>query len=288
MADENNHLRLNLRHGHSQKEQRPAAAKRDAQAETIVEQYHYYYNRIYPLLKEGKLDFHRIAGKTNLRERRIRETLLFRLTSGEVMQLFGCKTGFCYICGCKTYSPSNKEPVCINCLKTLDTAIQEIHMADIAEQQKKQTTYEIPALEAFPQFDDVKTTGEKNLQSSSPIRDSGQESVSRLQYEQLMQELTRYRELFGPLPSLESVPSTEQSPAEPEPPEAQDLDIETIDLPEESLQPYQSEIDPLLKMLALDDKEVMPETIDLQLIPQAFSKEPLRHFGFQRLKGGNV
>jgi hypothetical protein len=273
--------------GHSGKENQPKAkiTPRSTQADTMAEQYHYYYDRIYPLLKEGKLDFPRIALKTDLKERRIRETLLFRLTSGEVMQLFGRKNGFCYICGYKTHSPSNKEPVCLSCLKCLDTAIQEIHIAEIVEQQKSQNTFEVPAITDLPHLLEPQD-GEFQQSPPEPVNI---EMITKTEYEQAAQELERYRKIFGPLPSIESAVSlepvaetiavVESAESEPEVSEPTPEVMENNEVLE-----YESEIDPLFKMLKMDDRDVPSEVS----VADLFSSAPIRHFGFHRQKGGSV
>ncbi len=80
--------------------------------------YTLFYNRLYQLLKTGSLDFAEIAQKIGFRERRIRDTLLFRLGSGEVRQLFGLESGFCYLCMGPVLLP--KEPMCLVCLQHID------------------------------------------------------------------------------------------------------------------------------------------------------------------------
>jgi hypothetical protein len=269
-------------HEHSNKEHPSPKSKRDGQADSLAVQYNYYYDRIYPFLKEGKLDFPRLAAKTGLKERRIRETLLFRLSTGEVMQLFGRKDGFCYICGYKSHSPANKEPVCISCLKSLDTAIQEAHLAGISLQSKKQTVTESPGLpEAaeLPAF-------QSNVPPAEP--------------DPMMKELERYRQMFGPLPSQEvpaaasgeleemllALPESDDSATDEVSPENvnDETGSEEISEPKETME-YVAEVDPLLKMLALDDSDVPFVGLEMP-VADLFSKVSIRHFGFQRTKGG--
>jgi hypothetical protein len=280
----------NTRNKSSQPEQ--SKSNRNGQPDALADQYNYYYERIYPILKEGKLDFQRISTKTGLKERRVRETLLFRLTSGEVMQLFGRKDGFCYICGYKTHSPANKEPVCISCLKALDTAIQEVHMAEIAEYKKKQTVAaERPALAVLTE----NKTDEAAFQT---------QKASSFDYEQMMmKELDRYRQLFGPLPgqapAIESateldciddiilLAGEDEESVELITEQLEEETLVTADEPSptEGTLEYVVEVDPLLKMLALDDRDVPFEGLELQM-SDLFSKVSIRHFGFQRMKGG--
>jgi hypothetical protein len=80
--------------------------------------YNACYNRLYPLLKGGRLDFTLLAEKTGFKERRIRETLWFRLGAGEVRQLFGLREHVCYLCNKPV--PVPKEPLCLVCLEGID------------------------------------------------------------------------------------------------------------------------------------------------------------------------
>jgi hypothetical protein len=80
--------------------------------------YNSCYNRLYPLLKGGRLDFTLLAEKTGFKERRIREMLWFRLGAGEVRQLFGLREHVCYLCGKPV--PVPKEPLCLSCLEGID------------------------------------------------------------------------------------------------------------------------------------------------------------------------
>lgn len=295
MVNENDNLLPGPRAEHFRKKQ-PSAAKnapvkgtRLEAHEGLPEQYHDYYDRFYPLVKDNRLDFHRIAEKTRLKERRLREALLFRLSTGEVMQLFGCRAGFCYICECKMQDTSNKEPVCITCLKILDTAIQELYMADMARQQ---SSLGDPVTEATPfglaeLHEEIQE--EQAVPGFSPALDFEPEPTPGQEYEQLVSELKRYRKLFGPLPSLETPPPPHQEPASIIDPLPEPEEVATVFTADSSEAPAKtvSDIEPLLEILALDDRDVPRESIDIGALP-LLSKEPVRHFGFERLKGGNA
>lgn len=241
-------------------------------SDTLLEQYQYYYDRIYPLLKEGRLDFHRIAEKANLKERRVRETLLFRLGSGEVMQLFGGKDGYCFTCDCRIQSAAIKEPLCIGCLRLIDKVIQETS----ASVQEKTPMPQDPANKV------------PFMETASLM----EETVPRALYEQALQELERYRERYGPIPQVESqdflpsIPPDEETDAESR---AVDPVLEDSTETKHPDEPEQSELtlsfpddDPFFEMLALEDEKVIAEISEAFL----FSKDPIRHFGFQRMKGG--
>ncbi len=217
------------------------------------DEYNYYYNRLYPLLKEGRIDFAQVAMKTGFKERKIRETFLFRLTAGEVRQLFGKKEGCCYICNME-FSMSSKEPLCLSCLQSIDSAIQELQLR-MAEHEALASN--------------LRTRGEEQ----GPLPGEGAELpelIPRAQYEALLDELNHYRRMAGALPPEDSPP--------PEPP---------VDTPAPYSQPEPLQAglpaDSLLGILTMDDAEIAGEDIVLPtnlLQPSA----PLRHFGFQRLK----
>lgn len=264
----------------------PGEARRplNRRAEEEKELYNYYYNRIYPLLKEGKLDFPHLAYKTGYKERRIRETLLFRLTTGEVMQLFGRKEDFCYICSRRMMS-ANKEPMCLSCLQALDEAIQDLQKvinSATSPLLAKQTTLEQEA--AFQTLH-----GEEDFQDTVP----------RAEYEALKAQVARYQEKFGPLPEFSPEPSllsradtltsptgehgvTAEEPIEASPLQSTTEAPDTEGNPEESATAEHD--DTLLQLLYMNDQDVPVDSADLPPLDDLVTHEPIRHFGFQRLK----
>ncbi|MGE0199527.1 MAG: hypothetical protein AB7P76_01020 [Candidatus Melainabacteria bacterium] len=103
-----------------------AAGRNSLQQAEERERYNNAYDRIYPLIRNKDINFHGIADESDLVERRVRECLLYRLSSGKVMQLFGLIPGRCYICR-KTTSVGSKEPVCLDCLESIIEAVEVIH-----------------------------------------------------------------------------------------------------------------------------------------------------------------
>lgn len=97
---------------------KPSDSEATAAEPTEKNQYTACYNRLYPLLKGGQLDFPLLAEKTGFKERRIREMLQFRLGSGEVRHLFGLREHVCYLCDQPV--PIPKEPICLPCLEGID------------------------------------------------------------------------------------------------------------------------------------------------------------------------
>jgi hypothetical protein len=150
--------------------------------------YTHFYNQLYPRLKDTQFDFHQVADKTGFKERRIREILLYRLSSGEIMQLFGRRVGVCYICHSKM--ETRKEPVCLRCLQSLDIAIKELYPEPFVLVDTSDLTQPLAMLEGYkPEI----------------------LSIPRQEYEQLLHENQYYRNLYGP-PNLATA-----SPLEPDP-----------------------------------------------------------------------
>lgn len=87
--------------------------------------YQNLYNRIYPYIKP-ETDFGSISQNCNLNRRKLRQALLFRLGSGEVMQLFGLKKGSCFVCEGKLAFENTMEPFCLKCLQKVDQHFQNI------------------------------------------------------------------------------------------------------------------------------------------------------------------
>jgi hypothetical protein len=89
--------------------------------------YHALYNRIYPMLLKSTFDFAEVADVAGLKQRRMRDALLFRMALGEVVQLFGHKPGSCYLCGTSIRGFYRQEPFCIFCLRSIDVAISSLY-----------------------------------------------------------------------------------------------------------------------------------------------------------------
>jgi len=89
--------------------------------------YNAFYDRIYPMIRDNSLNFADVAEKTALPRRRLHESLLFRLGSGQVRQLFGHNPGHCYVCKNALYSKRSAEPLCLKCLQLVDSYITLVH-----------------------------------------------------------------------------------------------------------------------------------------------------------------
>lgn len=254
----------------------------DQKSEEIREQYNYYYNRIYPLLKEGKIDFHKVAEKTGYKERRIRETMLFRLTTGEVMQLFGKKDGYCYICSCRLFSVNTKEPMCLSCLQTLDTAIQELHIAGLdapavnrpprAEKCEGEQAEDTAPVFQIPGFDATETVAEETVPDWVP----------REQYEALAQEVKAYRTMYGPLPMQTAAPVAVEELSLQVKPAGSGLDAPQAAVSSDATADAPAKPDAVLDILSLPDQPL--DQAAMQDISRIVGDAPIRHFGFQRMK----
>jgi hypothetical protein len=244
--------------------------------EEIRDQYNYYYNRIYPLLKEGKLDFVRIAEKAGFKERRVRETLLFRLTTGEVLQLFGKKDGVCYICSRRLFSSTTKEPMCLNCLQSLDTVIQELYLGDLGEASVNRHN-DTENTREFPEYEGDSEPFEPAPELAEPLPAAG-DWVPREQYESLVEELNAYRQKYGPLEVSRRAKDSE-SPSDTSSP----LDVFT-DAPAAASPTVPAGVDTFLDILKLPDRDIPLDPAAMKDIANMAANEPIRHFGFQRMR----
>jgi hypothetical protein len=253
--------------------------------------YNALYNRLYPALKMGTLNFPEMAEKTGFKERRIRETLLFRLSSGEVMQLFGLRIGICYFCGVQVQN--RKEPLCIPCLEKIEIASQ-------AEPESKAIDEPVN-----PETETVSTSTPVSNAPTAATKTitiaEGDMLVHRREYEQMIQELLQYRALYGPLSDTISVvqrpemphslvaevlaePWLEDSPHGAEQRAGQQSAADIV--PETSARSSPS--DPLNTLnFTLDE---LTEAPDDNLSKSDESDEPLsyKHYGFQRISSAKA
>ena len=95
------------------------------------ELYQTIYSRLYSFIKQDT-DYGKLAEALDLNRRRLRQALLFRVGSGEVMQLFGSKKGKCFVCEKRLAFDTTNEPFCLKCLQKVDHYF--------SEEQKKATT----------------------------------------------------------------------------------------------------------------------------------------------------
>lgn len=213
-----------------------------------------YYERIYPLLRQGQLNFEKISAQAGMKERRVREILLYRLMPGDMVQVMGRKEGICYLCSTRMHGLLNKEPLCLLCLKNITLAVDSIHT-----QESELHTPDSDAIEP-----------EQILPEPSPMGNT----VSLAQYEALLQELQQYRDKYGALPAPD-----EDAPTRPIVEATYEKDC-LDDLPTKP-QPICADetSDPLLNLLGMDNIAEPPTGI-----PVSDSNAPIRHYGFQRIR----
>lgn len=262
---------------------------------TDEKRYSGYYNDLYPLLKEGKLNFQRIAEKTAFRERRVREGLLFRLSSGEVMQLFGRKAGWCYICDLPM--TNRKEPMCLLCIQSISLVAHELYSS--ASTQEEDLDPSMPQL--------IKHTTDAHSSISFEITSpDDQMQVSRQLYDAMCTELSDYRQTYGPiakslassdgafqdtLPSLPASAALVGESAEPAPLsnpwDSDEVGVLPSEPSEEPASPATASADILsdvLQTLDCSAGEDALETLSLETdVSPGQEDVPLRHYGFQRL-----
>jgi hypothetical protein len=213
------------------------------------ERYTDCYNRILPLIRARQLDFGLVAKQAGMKERRVREVLLYRLMPGDMVQLLGRKEGICYLCFTRMHGLTNKEPLCLLCLRNITTAVEQVYAQGLTNQA-------LPP-EEFP------------APPSSPIPVN---TVPWEQYEAVLQEVNQYRDKYGPLlpaheEALEATLSLDDAPAEP---------ATTPEQPVAS----DNQTDPLLSLLGMDDSD----EFTTETPPANGNDAPIRHFGFQRIR----
>lgn len=209
------------------------------------ERYAACYDRIYPLLREGQFDFAAVAKQAEIKERKVREILLFRLTPGDMMQLIGRKEGICYLCATRLRGIHNKEPLCLLCLKNITAAVEKVYSSE------------------------PPTSPLAAPISTELISNTDEDMVPRSQYEAVLQEVNRYRDKYGPL----EMPSEAPSPM---------LQEDAAALCAASPSESQESEDPLLNVLGISDSEEPEEPNPLQHTDA--SSKPIRHYGFQRVR----
>lgn len=218
---------------------------RPVNAENEKELYQSYYDRIYPHVKNRKIRFEQLAAKTGLRQRRLRECLLYRLMPGQVMQLFGLKKGFCYVCENQLFRESTTEPLCLKCLHRVDRVLNG-RDEEAEDLLLASDTIDVP------------------------------EIITREDYEKLLNELHYYKSLVAddvpppPPPAAMADAGGEQPPAGGNRREAAQQVNEILDI----LAMDDRDVEPLFESTACEDMEVF--------LKQA--GQPLRHYGFKRMK----
>lgn len=225
-----------------------------------------FYERIYPAVQSILVDYAELAHRSGLKERRIREVLLYRL-SGEVPQLFGCEKGICYVCREGLYRRETTEPICLACLQKIDRAMEDSGLYQAILAGKKPTDEE----KHFPE------TRQPDLPDEF-TEDGTMEMIPRAEYDRLVRELDLCKqtivELGGTLPTGMAHEITW---------------IETSTPEESNLRQTSEPVIPLeaefLSILDLPDNEIPTEWMDGVTPPEVRSIEGLRHYGFKRLKG---
>jgi hypothetical protein len=226
-------------------------------------QYNKHYQLIAPLLDKGCLDFKLIARETGLKERKIRDTLLSRLTTGDMIQLFGYKEGICYICGTRMRGNFTQEPLCLLCVEVIGSKIKDLYPPEVQE------TLPLPSREISP-------------------REEGIPGVSKEQFEALLSEVHRYRDKYGPIePPVEEPPllTIRHEPAC----SAEEQETETAEEAESAETTQDAPSCDVFELLHIDEnsEEAVGAQEKMPSATQSASGEPIRHFGFQRLKSRN-
>lgn len=218
--------------------------------------YQNLYNRIYPNVKT-ETDFGDLSKLTNLNRRKLRQALLFRLGSGEVMQLFGLRKGVCFVCDGRLSFDNTMEPFCLKCLQKVDQYFQKLPL----RQRHKNSRNSDHGFE---------TNGSLTQRAEE---EEPEAPISQEEYTQLVEELQHYKNIA----KEETLSSDELSDVSlNESPAATDTTSDDI---EELLALSEADatgIDDIEKRFGISE--------DLQKLIEASNDEPLRHYGFKRIK----
>jgi hypothetical protein len=265
----------------------------DAKAMEQREIYENHYQRIYPLLTAGELDFTQLAKQTGLKERKIRDTLLSRLAHDDLIQLFGHKEGICYICASRMRGNFTHEPLCIPCIETIGQAIIELYPA----QQNMISTVAIPQI-TVPSNSTPSSDSNSNVLPAMPLETPAppfpqEEMVSKTLFDAAQRELQRYRDKYGPLDD-DLLDDDEADHIDLLDDPSNQLGELSTQEEETSPEPPKSTFGQTMRDIleAEDDSDELAEINHVTISPNDLPKtndatsqtEPIRHFGFQRLK----
>lgn len=267
------------------------------------------YQRIYKLLSPTlhRLDYFSLAEKIDANPSKLREVLLFRLGSGQVKELSEHKKSMCYLCEKKQANKENIEPLCITCLKGIESVLdtlakpKEIQNPSVRKIQDKPSETELALEQAL----------QKNLdavQGTSPTTNCpccgnlANETVCKTCYTQVVAQLKWYRKYYGEIPQEDLVDISHALAEEnndlviEDPlnstPSAGDVLSEDENEDPEHPKPKATEdeqsIDDVLKILEMDESDpgLLPgENDDMEELMD-FSKadDDTKKFGFKRIK----
>ena len=246
-----------------------------------------------------------MAERLGLRERRVRECMLFRLSSGAVMQLFGLRKGFCFVCEGRLFTPETPEPVCLRCLNAIERVLEErfgkSRPAPSGQRGRFVTGEHTGAEFRVMRVDEAS----EQLPPSCPRPEDLPDDVGVLKEElsKCRQTVSEYEhktglrlEIVNTSPEPEQKPESEAAkPAEASPAEIQipkvgapglNKEGRTVRAEEENLKKEQAVIMPddqeFLAMLELDETSIPAPEVNMP--DPVAAGEPLRHYGFKRHK----
>lgn len=278
------------------------SSKADDRESWEKEQYACYYNYLFSLIQDERLDYAKVAKRSGLKEHRIEEVLTFRLKPArQNMQLFGYREGSCYVCSVKTHAGDPVEPVCLKCLQMIEVACLGIEedAALLAQTSTLQDSVLTPSLEA-PQgaMETLHSLPEAPPTATGEEAPGFGETVPVTLLWSVQAELERYKKHFGELP-LEAPGMSQEAPPvlspliarKEESAEAANASDEPCSQTIDPAQEVVNETEKLLRILSVNDQELACEAAELTdllktILPN--NNAPLRHFGFLRSKAYKV
>lgn len=277
------------------------------------------YQRIYKLISPTlhRLDYFSLAEKIDANPSKLREVLLFRLGSGQVKELSEHKKSMCYLCEKKQANKENIEPLCITCLKGIESVLdtlakpKETQNPSVRKIHDKTSQDNSSADKSFETGLALEQALQKNLdaaQGSNPTTNCpccgnlANETVCKTCYTQVVAQLKWYRKYYGEIPQEELVDISQalaeasadliiEDPLNPtasvEAPLSNSENVEPEAPKAKSTEDEQS-IDDVLKILEMDESDpnlLAGENDDMEELMD-FSKadDDTKKFGFKRIK----
>ena len=243
-----------------------------------------FFLRLHNYYTQGQLDFRLLAEKTGYRRRRIRESLLFRIGTGEIMQLFGVKKGFCYICEDRIRQKSNTEAVCLQCLHKVESVLQETYGGASSEGTVNTIRVgEEGSSQTLPEPEPVIAEYEQPAEQEAGEEDDIDALKKQLAYYKKLVDENLEPEDISPPEAIKAEEVTVEIPQQTE----VHTDIQDVESVEEpvAVNPVSKEDEAFLAILEMDDADVDEDSITLPEDVEAhIATQTIRHFGFKRFK----
>lgn len=245
---------------------------KDTKETRIREQYELFYRQIFPILEKNTMNFKNIAEQTKLKERRIRETLLYRLIPDNSIQLIGYTAGYCYVCSNSMQSSTAQEPLCLSCLESIHGAIQNLYPSKSDISGGADNPISGTGITSALDSDRIAKTLDSILEATSDGLETSNYPPNTEKrtdtYESLLNEVKIYREKYGPLDAETLAEGQTSQPLK--------LHLVTDD---ENTSEARDTVQPLPVIEGYPHEDSVEAEVALMA-----ANGTLRHYGFQRIK----